>query len=151
MQAKKRDNQGLLFNVRLDNLCNHKSPLYRLAGAIDWSSFDETFGKLYAVGVGRPAKPTRLMVGLHYLKHAFDLSDEEVVLQWVENPYWQYFCGCEHFEHEVPIDPSLMTKWRNRVKGEGLEKLLEETIQTALKTKVLKKKSLAKLNVDTAV
>ena len=39
------------------------------------------------------------MVGLHYLKHAFDLSDEEVVFQWVENPYWQFFCGGEYFEH----------------------------------------------------
>ncbi len=109
------------------------SPLYRLSNAIDWSSFDETFGKLYAVGMGRPAKPTRLMVGLHYLKHTFDLSDEEVVLQWVENPYWQYFCGCEYFEHEVPIDPSIMTKWRNRIKSDRLEKLLEETIRTVFK------------------
>ena len=33
------------------------------------------------------------MVGLHYLKHSYDLSDEETVERWVENPYWQHFCG----------------------------------------------------------
>jgi IS5 family transposase len=151
MKAKGRDNQGKLFGILLERLCNQRHPLYRLANSIDWGAFDEEFGSLYSEGMGRPAKPTRLMVGLHYLKHTFDLSDEEVVAQWVENPYWQYFCGCDHFEYEFPIDPSLMTKWRNRIKSKGLEKLLAETIKTGLKTNVLKKKSLRKINVDTTV
>lgn len=123
----------------------------RLSRAIDWSQFDEAFGPLYSEGQGRPAKPTRLMVGLHYLKHAKDLSDEEVVAQWVENPYWQYFCGEEYFQHQFPIDPSLMTKWRDRVKSAGLEKLLEATIETGFKTRVLKESSLQRVNVDTTV
>jgi len=151
MQSKARDNQGKLFGILLDRLCNPRHPLYRLADSIDWAAFDEAFGSLYSEGMGRPAKPTRLMVGLHYLKHMFDLSDEEVVAQWIENPYWQYFCGNEHFEHEFPIDPSLMTKWRNRLKSEGLEKLLAQTIKIGLKTNVLKRKSLRKINVDTTV
>ncbi len=140
-----------MFGILLERLCNPSHPLYRLSDAIDWSEFDKAFGSLYSEGMGRPAKPMRLMVGLHYLKHTFDLSDEEVVAQWVENPYWQYFCGHEHFEHGFPIDPSLMTKWRHRVESSGLEKLLEETIRTGLKTNVLKKKSFRKLNVDTTV
>jgi len=151
MQAKPRDTQGDLYSVRLDFLCNETHPLVRLSKVIDWSGFDQAFGKLYSEGQGRPAKPTRLMVGLHYLKHAFDLSDEEVVSQWVENPYWQLFCGEEYFQYELPINPSLMTKWRNRLKSEGLETLLAETIQTGLKTKVLKRTSLQRLNVDTTV
>ena len=52
--------------------------MIRLSNVIDWPQFDQTFGKLYSEGQGRPAKPTRLMVGLHYLKHTFDLSDDEV-------------------------------------------------------------------------
>jgi transposase, IS5 family len=151
MQAKERDPQGRLFSILLERLCNVEHPLCRLSNSIKWSNFDKAFGCLYSADKGRPAKPTRLMVGLHYLKHTFDLSDEEVVSGWLENPYWQYFCGGEYFEHELPIEPSLMTKWRNRVKGEGLEKLLEETIQTGLTTQVIKKKSLRKLNVDTTV
>ncbi len=151
MQAKARDRQGELYSVQLDFLCNETHPLFRLSQVIEWPEFDQAFGQLYSEGQGRPAKPTRLMVGLHYLKHAFDLSDEEVVAQWVENPYWQYFCGEEYFCHEFPIDPSLMTKWRNRLKSAGLEKLLESTIVAGLKTKVLKRTSLSRLNVDTTV
>lgn len=151
MQAKARDRQGELYSVRLDFLCNEAHPFLRLSRVIDWPQFDQSFGGFYSEGQGRPAKPTRLMVGLHYLKHAFDLSDEEVVRQWVENPYWQYFCGGEYFEHELPINPSLMTKWRNRLKSEGMEKLLEETIRSGLRTKTLRKGSLEKVNVDTTV
>jgi hypothetical protein len=38
-----------------------------------------------------------------YLQHAFDLSDEEVVWQWVENPYWQVFTGETYLQTEPPI------------------------------------------------
>lgn len=58
------------------------------------------FGGLYAEE-GRPGIAIRLMVGLHYLKHAFNESDESVVALWVENPYWQYFCGEEYFRHAL--------------------------------------------------
>ena len=78
-----------LYEVQLEFLCDSRQPLMRLSQVIDWSHFDETFGNLYSEGQGRPAKPTRLMVGLHYLKHAQGLSHEEVVHQWVQNPYCQ--------------------------------------------------------------
>ena len=75
-------------------MINMSHPLVKLSKVMDWSRFDAAFGGFYRP-VGRPAKPTRLMVGLHYLKHVHDLSDEETVERWVENPYWQYFCGFE--------------------------------------------------------
>jgi len=151
MQPKPADNQNLLYSARLEQILDHNHPLFKLSNAIDWSEFEEAFGKLYDPGQGRPAKPIRLMVGLHYLKHAYDLSDEDVVVRWVENPYWQYFCGCSHFQHELPIDPSLMTKWRKKVKAKGMEKLLEVTIKTGLKTGALKRTELKRLSVDTTV
>ena len=151
MQAKPRYRQQNLYEVHLEFLCDSSQTLMCLSQVIDWSDFDEIFGNLYSEGQGRPANPTRLMVGLHYLKHAQDLSDEEVVRQWVQNPYWQYFCGEETFQLELPIDLSSMTRWRNRLKSEGLEVLLSETIHAGLKTKVLSRASLQRLNVDTTV
>ncbi len=65
-----------LFRHRLDNILDHRHALYRLAGLIEWDSFDRAFGRLYRE-LGRPGTPTRLMVGLCYLKYAFDLSDGE--------------------------------------------------------------------------
>jgi len=137
--------------AHLEQILDHNHPLFKLAHAIDWPEFEQAFGKLYDPGQGRPAKPIRLMVGLHYLKHAYNLSDEDAVARWVENPYWQYFCGFSHFEHELPIDPSLMTKWRKKVKAEGMEKLLQVTIKTGLKTGAVKKAQLKKVAVDATV
>lgn len=75
-----------LFRERLDAIIDRRHALVRLAAVIDWQGFDGAFGKLYSP-IGRPGVATRLMVGLHYLKHAYDLSDEAVVERWLENPY----------------------------------------------------------------
>ena len=53
----------------------------------------QEFGRLYVPDLGRPGVPIRLMAGLHLLKRTHGLSDENVVKGWVENPYWQHFCG----------------------------------------------------------
>jgi IS5 family transposase len=79
MQAKRKSGQAELFKVPLSKIISTKHPLCILGGKINWPEFDKAFGTLYSEGKGRPAKPTRLMVGLHYLKHTYNLSDEEVV------------------------------------------------------------------------
>ena len=93
-----------LFRARLSEQIDRRHPLVRLAGLIDWGVFEDRFGKLYHPHVGRPGIPIRLMVGLSYLQHTFRLSDQEVVARWVENPYWQYFCGFDYLQLELPID-----------------------------------------------
>ncbi len=70
---------------------------------------------------------------------------------WTENSYWQYFCGEEYFQHKMPIHPTTMTKWRNRLGKSGSEKLLIETIKAGLKSKTIKPGSLKKVTVDTTV
>ncbi|MEM9111895.1 MAG: IS5 family transposase [Planctomycetota bacterium] len=139
-----------LFRERLDAIIDMRHSLVRLAALIPWPAFDESFGKFFKP-IGRPAKPTRLMVGLHYLKHVYDLSDEEVVERWVENPYHQYFCGFEFFQHEMPIDPSSMTRWRKRVGPDALEEVLKATVAVALETGTVKSSSLERVTVDTTV
>jgi transposase, IS5 family len=139
-----------LFRERLEAIIDPHHALVRLAGLVPWSRFDEAFGRFYRP-IGRPAKPTRLMVGLHYLKHVHDLSDEEVVARWVENPYWQFFCGFDFFQHEAPLDASTMTRWRKRIGPEGLEEMLTASVGVALDTGVAKPSSLERVSVDTTV
>ena len=146
---EKRD-QGELFRSRLDQILNRKHPLFILANQILWSVFDQKFGPLYSEK-GRPGKSTRLMVGLHYLKHAFNESDETVVARLLENPYWQYFCGFEYFIHRLPVDPSSLTRWRHRIGPEGLEQRLRETLETAKRGEKLTERHMERVNVDTTV
>ncbi len=106
-----------LFQAHFDQLLNPGHELILLANQIDWPGLDAAFADCYRPAIGAPAKAIRLMVGLHYLKYAFNESDESVLDRWVENPYWQCFCGCTHLQHQVPIDPSSMSRWPKRVAG----------------------------------
>jgi IS5 family transposase len=145
------DLQGDLFRVELESLVSPEHPLVKLAGQIDWAFFERQLGAQFCETNGAPAKPVRLMVGLHYLKHTYNLSDEQTVARWVENPYWQHFCGEKWFQHEPPINPSSMTRWRKKIGEQGAEKLLAESIAAGLRTQTIKPASLVQVNVDTTV
>jgi transposase, IS5 family len=123
----------------------------RLARTIDWGFLEATFGAVYEDGAGRPPLPTRLMAGLAILKHAYDLSDEVVCELWLENPYYQYFCGEELFRHRLPFDRSSMTHWRNRMGAERLQALLQESLAAATRSGAIKPADLARAVVDTTV
>ena len=143
--------QDRLFQNRLENMINMDHELVRLGDKINWKAFESKLGEVYIANKGRPGLPTRLMVGLHYLKGLHDLSDEAVVQGFLENPYWQYFCGMEYFMTELPLDPSSMTRWRKRTGPKGFEAMLKESIETAMRTKCLKPKDLECVIVDTTV
>lgn len=149
--SQAHSSQDNLFQSRLDQQLNPKHPLFQLAQQINWDYFEQEFGDLYSEQIGRPGVPTRLLVGLHYLKHAYDESDESVVEKWVENPYWQYFCGYEYFQHELPCHPTSLVKWRHRIKADGIEKMLKELVSTAQRTGALNAKEIERVNVDTTV
>jgi len=143
--------QREMFRVELEQLVDAGHPLVKLGQQMDWTGFEERLGATYAVAKGAPGLRTRLLVALHYLKYQHDLSDEAVVQHWVENPYWQHFSGEQFFQHELPIDPSSMTRWRQRLGEAGAEAMLKETIQTGLRMKAIKPTQLQRVNVDTTV
>ena len=152
MQAKPiaRD-QGDLFRSKLENILDRKHPLYKLSEQIDWTFFEKEFGEFYSEGTGRPGLPIRLMVGLHYLKAAYNVSDESVVEAFLENPYWQYFLGYEFFQHRFPLNPTSLVKWRQRIGSEGVEMLLFELLSTAQRMNLLKPSDMHRVTVDTTV
>jgi IS5 family transposase len=143
--------QPELFRSALVNLVDRRHPLVRLAGLIDWDRFATAFGPLYREGVGRPGLPTRLMVGLHLLKHMDGLSDDAVCARFLDSPYVQLFCGESHFQHALPLDRSSMTRWRKRIGPERLELLLAETLATAERAGAAEPKHFERVTVDTTV
>ena len=140
-----------LFRSRLDQIIDMKHALVKLAQSIDWRFLEEKFGAVYTDGPGQPPLPTRLMAGLAILKHTFNLSDEGVCDRWVENPYYQYFCGEEFFCHTLPLERSSISRWRARMGEEKLAALLQESLAVAIKTEALKPSDLSRTVVDTTV
>ena len=140
-----------LFRSRLDQIIDLDHALAKLARTVDWRFLEERFGEVYTDGPGQPPLPTRLMAGLAILKHSYDLSDEVLCERWVENPYYQYFCGEEFFEHRLVFDRSSLTRWRQRMGEEKLKALLQESLAVGVRTKALKPSELSRVIVDTTV
>lgn len=165
------------FRARIDAMINLNDPLAVLATRLPWAQIEaalqakferqaragqilegqDLFGPTLALAgagvsnAGRPKLPIRLMASLLYLKHSFNLSDEEVCARWSENVLWQFFSGMQYYEHRLPCDATQIGRFRRDLGEEGLELLLKATIDTAVAIKAVKPKELERVIVDTTV
>uniref|UniRef100_UPI003BEF0292 IS5 family transposase n=1 Tax=Burkholderia arboris TaxID=488730 RepID=UPI003BEF0292 len=165
------------FQGRLDAMIDLRHPLAVLATRMPWAQIEVSFEPVFArrdragratedvdlfgtaqrlagAGVsaaGRPRLSIRLMVGLLYLKHAFNLSDEAVCERWAENNYWQYFCGEEYFQPRLPCDPTNLGRFRSAIGEAGVEELLATTIAVAANMNAVTPDEFKRIIVDTTV
>jgi len=147
----RRLEQNDLLRPRLIDMIDMRHELVKLAALIDWEFFEAEWAGFFPSHTGRPATSPRLVAGLLYLQHSYRLSDEAVVARWVENPYYQHFCGETFFQHRFPLDPSSLTRWRKRIGEEGVEWLLTKTIEAGRKAGVISERSVEAVIVDTTV
>lgn len=165
------------YRARIDAMINVSDPLAVLATRLPWDQIEaslaakferqERAGQLLEgrdmfgltavlVGAGtsnagRPKLPIRLMASLLYLKHSFNLSDEELVVRWSENVLWQFFSGLDYYEHRLPCDATQIGRFRRDLGEDGMELLLKATIDTAVAIKAVKPRDLERVIVDTTV
>ncbi len=121
--------QENLFRPILKELINPDHELVVLAQRINWQCFEDEFSSIY-LHTGQPGIPIRTIVGLMLLKRIYNSGDETVMKQWVENPYFQYFCGEAEFQWQAPCDPSDMVYFRKRIGEKGAEKIFQTLIDT---------------------
>lgn len=153
MRPKERRETGQndIFQSRLDQIIDLGHPLVKLAQKIDWVFLETKLGAAYTDRKGRPPLPTRLMAGLAILKSAHDLSDEALCARWLENPYYQYFCGEEFFRHRLPFERTSITRWRQRMGEDALTALVQESLAVATRTGAAKPADFRQVIVDTTV
>ena len=153
MKAKKQifDRNGDFFKQELKDIVDPSHRLCLVADLLNWKEFEESFDKHFPSKTGRPATPSRLIAGLLYLKALYNISDDQLIHTWVENPYWQYLCGGQYFVHKFPVDRSVLSHWRKRIGKKGIEKLLTGVLSVAHDQGFLTKRELSRVNVDTTV
>ncbi|MET3518183.1 IS5 family transposase [Pseudacidovorax sp. 1753] len=165
------------FRPRLADMIDLRHPLAVLASRLPWAQIeaaltpyfarrarpgrlleqDDLFGpslQVAGAGVaaaGRPRLPIRLMASLLYLKHAFKLSDEELVQRWAENVVWQFFSGMTYYEPRLPCDATQIGRFRAAIGEAGVEELLKATIDTAVSSKSIRPAEFERVIVDTTV
>lgn len=145
------EEQDDLLRPRLVDMIDMRHEQVKLAELIDWEFFEREWAGFFPSATGRPATSPRLVAGLMYLQHTFRLSDEAVIARWVENPYFQHFTGETFFQHQPPIHPSSLSRWRDRIGEEGAEWLLTKTIKAGHAGGVIDDSSLSRVSVDTTV
>jgi IS5 family transposase len=153
MRPPRRQDSGQqdLLRSRLDQIVDPTHALVKMARAIDWRFLEDKLDDAYSDGPGQPPLPTRLMAGLAILKHMHSLSDETLCERWLENPYYQLFCGEEFFRHRLPFDRSSITRWRQRMGEERLNALLQESLHLATRSGAAKPADFTRIIVDTTV
>lgn len=165
------------FRPRLAEMIDLRHPLAVLASRLPWTQIDATLAPHFArrvrdgrvlerddlfgpslqlagagvAGAGRPRLPIRLMASLLYLKHAYKLSDEELVERWAENVVWQHFSGMTFYEPRLPCDATQIGRFRAAIGEAGVEELLKATIDTAVAARAIKPAEFERLIVDTTV
>ena len=165
------------FRARLEHMIDLRHPLAVLANRIRWDQIEAALapaferknrqGKVIEVGdlfgttlqlagagvsaAGRPRLSIRLMASLLYLKHAFNLSDEELVQRWAENVVWQYFSGQVYYEPKFPCDATQIGRFRTAIGEAGVEELLKATIDTAVTTQAIGPVEFERIIVDSTV
>jgi IS5 family transposase len=131
-------------------LAHQVHPAKPLSGQDLAGAFEGEFGGGVSPA-GRPRLPVRLMVSLLYLKHSFNLSDEEVVQRWAENVQWQFFSGMDYYEPRLPCDATQIGRFRRLLDEDGLEQLLKATIDCAVDIQAIKPAELERVIVDSTV
>ena len=166
------------FRLRLDAMIDLRHPLAILATRLPWTQIEaalapllqkasrerqapdgiDLFGPtggaviaLEASAAGRPRLSTRLMCSLLYLKHAYNLSDEEVCERWAENVVWQYFSGIDYYQPRLPCDATQIGRFRVAVGEAGMETILKATIDTAVASQAINPTAFERVIVDTTV
>ena len=137
-----------MFKTVLTSFIHPEHELCLLAKKIEWDYLEKEFAPLYGK-VGRPSIPIRTIVGLLLLKQMYNLGDETVLERYLENPYWQHFCGEIYFQYNLPFDPSDFVHFRNRVGEEGMKKIFKQSVELFGKKKVCKE--VKEVRVDTTV
>jgi transposase, IS5 family len=137
-----------MFKTVLTSFINLNHELCLLAKKIDWDGLEKEFEPLYGT-VGKPSVPIRTIVGLLLLKQMYNLGDETVLQRYLENPYWQHFCGEIYFQYRFPFDPSDFVHFRHRIGAEGMEKIFKQSIDLFGKEAI--RKEVREVRVDTTV
>lgn len=136
-----------IFKTPLRHFIKEDHHLVLLAKKIDWDDLERNLAIYYCANNGRPCIPIRTIAGILILKRIFNESDESVLERWVENPYWQFFCGEVHFQYELPFDRTELIKFRKRIGEKGAEQLLKMSIDLFSKKEIQEKEVL----IDTTV
>ena len=125
------------FNQSCGMQLDPKNEWVLLADRLDWCRMEEKtrYNELFPSKTGHPAKPFRMALGSLIIQKRKKLSDRGLVKEIGENPYLQYFIGCESFRKGCPFTAPLLVSFRKRLGTEALMTVNDIFLSAAAATK----------------
>ena len=111
------DNPAMFGGIAL----NPENEWVKLAGIIPWWVFEKKYAEQFPSNTGQPACSVRQALGSQIIKEKYQFSDEMTVAHIAMNPYLQYFIGLTEYRQTAPFDPSMMSRFRQRLTPEMLQ------------------------------
>lgn len=106
------------FNQPMGLEMNPENRWVKMAELINWFELEEKYASLFTSDTGNVAKPLRMALGSLIIQTKYAFSDEELISQLTENPYYQYFIGLPGYQGEKPFDSSTLVLFRKRITAE---------------------------------
>ena len=101
----------------------------KLSKLVPWREFDLKYADNFRSKKGQRAIDSRMALGALLIKPAYKaMSDEDITREIAMNPYLQYFLGLHEYRYECPFDPSMMTRFRQRITPEMLSWVNDQII-----------------------
>jgi LacI family transcriptional regulator len=116
--------------------------------AIDWRIVAQRFDAIYDGVASRQPFSARLIIGLSILRQLYKLSDEALCKGWLENPYYQYFCGQKFFQHSLSFDRTSVMRSLRRVSNGKLCDLVRAALSVAKVRDEAVASCLSRLGID---
>ena len=100
---------------------NPENEWVKLAKMIPWWVFEKKYAEQFPSNMGQPADSVRAALRSQVIKEKYQFSDEMTVEHIAMNPYLQYFIGLTEYRQTAPFDPSMMSRFRQRLTAEMLQ------------------------------
>jgi hypothetical protein len=137
-RSKDKQNENLFSEIfPFGGSLDEENQWIKLSNLIPWDKMDGIYARYFSE-IGRPGKDSRLVTGLIIIKHWKGYSDRDLIDQFLENPYLQYFCGYEHFVRKGEIHYSTLSKLRKRLGKDYFKKFEKELVRVLVKEKIVK-------------
>ena len=96
---------------QLLGICDPKNHLCRLTHSIDWGQLVSEVAKILPTRPHWPSRNLRLVLGLVMLCESHAIDEQECLSRFVENIYWQYFCGMREVQWKCSVDRDNLQRW----------------------------------------
>ena len=113
----------------------------KMADLVPWDVMAVIYAQYFDSKKLGLVKKNRLILGLLIGQVLLNMSDREIVAYFHENPYFQYFCGYDHFVpkmgNKTVIHNSLLSKRRKRLGKEYVQAFEREVLAVLKKSELV--------------